>query len=564
MSSIEKALSQNRSVYNTAHNRALSVDKATLSGLVDLAPSEGLGQLGLVQSSTANQQRYTLFRGWIYAAVHALAQEGAGQPVNLGRLSGKRKTGKGRSNPGRIKLPSSIRHKTADEEFDIVTDHPLLSALERPNPIQDRWQFVYSFIANLCLTGWAFIVGGEKKDEEGYELYVLPTTWVKPDHSKGAFSQFRIVNPKNPSASLDAKPLDRSQVAFAYLPNPSDPLSALAPASAEMNAIKIDDYIQTSQQAFFKNGIFPSVIITVGKNPHPDAGAFEGRPRLSGPQRRQVYAAIRKVTGGVANYGNPAIIDGLIEKIERLSATQNEMGWDRSENKVRSRILSAFGVHPFILGEMTPGSYAQAYNVESRFCKRVNTFLDLLGNVLTNFSPNLVSEENLLIWWELCQAVDPQLEQRLWTEARKNDDISQNELRAYMGLPPDDDRNESVINKQALAAVSKIAADANMGNVSVEQAKGILIGMGISDDLAEQIAGDGISVKPEQPKPAIPVQQTEEGEDEGGDNNQSIDVLEAAIDLIRVTPKDMANYIVNQSKYNPSQPRIPAGSPGGG
>jgi hypothetical protein len=90
--------------------------------------------------------------------------------------------------------------------------------------------------------------------------------------------------------------------------------------------------------------------------------------------------------GGVANYGEPAIVDGMIESVTRLSATQNEMGWEKSEDKIRTRILSAFGVHPYILGEpVGVGGYAQVVNIEKRFYKRVNTFLDMLSTVVTNF-----------------------------------------------------------------------------------------------------------------------------------------------------------------------------------
>ena len=139
---------------------------------------------------------------------------------------------------------------------------------------------------------------------------------------------------------------------------------------------------------------------------------------------------IRKTMGGVANYGNPAIVDGLIENITRLSATQNEMGWEKSEDKVKSRILSSFCVHPYILGEpVNVGGYAQAAKIEERFCKRVNTFLNMLSGIVTNFGSSLVNEA-LVVWWEQCQPHDPSIRAKQITDARKNGDISRNEVRA--------------------------------------------------------------------------------------------------------------------------------------
>ena len=117
----------------------------------------------------------------------------------------------------------------------------------------------------------------------------------------------------------------------------------------------------------------------------------------------------------MANYGNPAIIDGLIEKYERMSATSNEMGWDKSEDKVRTRILSAYRVHPYILGEhVSVGGHAQVAAIEKRFCSGVNSGLDLLSTLMTNFlGPAVAENERVVIAWEKCIAVDDKLRQDL-------------------------------------------------------------------------------------------------------------------------------------------------------
>jgi phage portal protein BeeE len=493
----------------------MEMQKAGSTGMIDLdAGSGGLAQLSQFQDQAANRQRYSLFRGHIYSAVNAIAMEAAGQPVHVGKRKKKEKEKKPKDKKDyshRSKMTIALRAKAARSEMEVIDDHDLLDNLEYPNPIQTKWQFVYSFVANLSLTGWAFIVGGKKNEEKGkgggYEWYSVPTTWVHPDHSQGAFSRYKIYNPKDAAGAQKEKWILGNQVKFAYLPNPSDPMAGLAPAAAQAAAIRIDEYIQSSQTVFFENGVFPSVIVTVGQNPHPDLGTAGGsRPRLSAPQRRQVYAAIKKVSSGIANYGNPAIVDGLIEKIERLSATQNEMGWEKSEKAVRSRILSAFGVHPFILGEEMAGSYAQAYIVQDRFFKKVNTFLDLLSVVMSGFigEGELITEsEDLMVWWEACKATDPSMEKATWESARKNEDVSQNEFRAWMGLPPDDDDEEAIINASVVPHVAKIAADATAGTITPEQALALLTGLGLPEDVAKEIAGEGPPEPPPGADPAL-------------------------------------------------------------
>ncbi len=441
---LTKSLSRSRGLANMAHQQVLNLKDAGMISDAMIPMEHGFEG---IRDVSRIQRRYSLFRGWLYSAVNALASEAAGQPVFIGRVG---KSDDQEEKPKSSKsfvlsmMTKTIRNKASRDELEILTDPDKIRMLEQPNPIQSRWEFVYSFVANLNLTGWAYII--RDVDKEGrIVFYSLPSTWIRPDHKNGPFSRFFIVNPNKPQVQ-DQKPLDRSQVGFAYLPDPSNPLSALAPAASQQNAIRIDDHIQTSQEVFFENGIFPSVVVTVGKDPHPNFPAGI-RPRLTGAQRRQIHGAIDKVSAGVRNYGKPAIIDGLIEKIERFSATQTEMGWEKSEEKVKTRILSAFAVHPYILGEETgTGSYAKATNIEKRFNKRVNTFLDMLSLVMTELV-NTEETDNLLVWWERAIAEDPNIRLKLYDIGRKNNDITRNEFRTEAGLPPSD---EDVAKKSKL------------------------------------------------------------------------------------------------------------------
>ncbi len=495
MNILNEALDNSRAKVNTFRENALVLKDR---GFLNVGPSVATSSSSGLFGDTANRQRYALFRGWLYSAINALASEAAGQPVNLARLTGSEGSSNQRSKPGHITktMPDDLSCKSAHSEFENIPDHPLLSVLERPNPIQRRWQFVYSFVANLNITGWSYIVGGDIGNGE-IQLFTVPTTWVHPIHKPEPFSKFLIFNPDDPSAPERAKPIGRENVAFAHLPNPANPLGALAPSQAQMTAIRIDDHIQTSQERFFDNGIFPSTLITIGKNPHPEV-ASGIRPRLTSVQRRQVMAAITRDMRGVTNYGNPAILDGMVEKIERLSATQNEMGWEKSEGNVRTRILSAFGVHPYILGEpVNVGGYAQAAKIEERFCKRVNSFLGMLSAVVTNFIAPMSDDANkLFVWWDKCEPHDPQLESQNIRDARKNGDISRNEYRAFLGFPPDEtggNRNK-LFTPGDLNGIMQLQDRVSRGVITVDQVKAIYETLfDLEPEEADRIAGDPIS-----------------------------------------------------------------------
>jgi len=526
MSAVLRALERSRSISADSHSRAL---RAKNHGLLDLTP-----QMGGLPFSTQQgaRERYRLNRGWVYAAQHVIAQEAAAQPVNIARptgMSGQQEPKEALTLTKKLekqriisKMPPSLRTRAAGRDLEILFDHPMNAVFDSPNPAQTRSDFVYTFVSNLNLTGWGFVIGGEI-DDGSFEFYALPTTWVIPDHSKGLFQEFHIVNPNNPTVKIAT--LGRENVAFAHVPNPADPLSALAPTQSQIMAIRIDDHILTSQETFFRNGIFPSAIITIGKDPHPEVQSGI-RPRLTGVQRRQVIGAIKKAMGGVSNYGNPAIVDGLIDKIERLSATQNEMGWDKSEGSVRRRILSAFGVHPYILGEaVNVGGYAQVANIEKRFCKRVNAFLDMLSTAMSNFMVPLLAEtqeDKLLVWWEPCAPVDEQLRWKNLNEARKRGDITRNEIRTELGLVPDDTGGERTRQWSAgdVQSLSFLLGSIQSGAIIREQASSIIQeAYDIPQDRADAMAGVGLP-QPE-PLPEVIEMAIENSEDDEEDTSSS-------------------------------------------
>jgi phage portal protein BeeE len=497
MNAVREAMTHCRSIRNLAYDLTVKA-KAKGGGFAGFDSGGGFG--GGFGQAGGNRQQYALMRGWVYSAVHALATQAAMQSVSVGELSQKAK-GHGKDKPKKpagkkLILPSSLQYKIAKKELESDPDHELVPVLERPNGMQHRFQFVYSFVANMCLTGWSYIAVGKGDKEHPVQFYSVPTTWVTPVHDKGAFAQFKISNPNNP-AGQDAKPLDRSQVAFAHFPNPADPLAALAPTAAQAFGIRIDDKIQASQALFFDNGMFPSCVITVGGNPHPDFPAGV-RPRLNAHQRREIFSAIENAQAGVANYGRPAIVDGLIERIDRLQMNSQEMGWEKSDKSNRTRILSAFGVHPIILGEEVAGSYAQAYIVQNLFCSRVNVFLDMLSTLMSELCSQVYGDEDLMVWWEAAKANDPQMELQKWSTARQNDDVNQNEFREMMGLSPDEDGEPATISQRQVAAVTAVATQVSAGGLTPEQGQAILEGIGLPADVAKSIAGEGKQVDPMQ------------------------------------------------------------------
>ncbi len=502
MNALTKALDRSAVLVSSAHDRAL---RMKASGLMDSFATPAVALHGGDWTASARSREALLqFRSWVYAAVSALGNRAGGQPMHVGRVKGK---GKGKAGPGKprrdweltSKMTPALARKFSQEGVEQVADHPLLAAMEHPNQLQWRSQFVFSFVASLNLTGRGYVVvdSGKKGDTR---YFSLPASWVREDRSKWPEVKYHVGNP----GTIGAKTVDLGpeQVARAVMPDPANPLGALAPAASQAPAIRIDDRVQTCQEKFFDNSVNPSVIVTIGKEPL--AGLPGGsRPRLSGVQRRQVETAIRKVLGGVANFGSPAIVDGLIESIAPFGRAQNEIGWEKSEERVRDRILSAFAVHPFILGiAMSVGGYAQAWQIYRIFNDRVNVFLDLLGLIMTELARRVYEDESLVVWWEAAEDKDPQL----WTsnlfKARASGDITRDELRAALGFPPAEDLPEAPVSPAQVTAITGLLEKVGGGSIAPEQAEALLVATGVPQKDAKKMAGEGPPEKP--PQPAAP------------------------------------------------------------
>ncbi len=591
MGVLEKSLDRAAAVAGTAHATALRLKGA---GLLSSFSAPGMSTTPSDwQQQSKNRESYAQFRSWTYSAIHALAGAIAGQPINVGRIEGMEEAEEEMKRlPGGVKalgrkadaafrrrsprawkayrarlrdrlkrfgpylrksMPKGVksaydRVKSSGQELELIADHPLLKLFDKPNPMQHKFQFVYTAVANLCLTGRCYIFRDEGKD--GMELYCVPTNWVHVDKSKPKWT-YRVANPTNYEARMNAEPIPAENVVTLYLPNPADPLSCYSPATSQSAAIRIDDRIQTCEEKHFDNGVFPSMVIKIGTNPMGTFNKSAGlpvRPRLTPAQLRQVMGAVRRVHGSVSNYNLPMIVDGLIESVEPFGRGINELGWDKSEDKIRDRILCAFGVHPFMIGQaLNVGGYAQAANIEKVFCRRANTYIDLLSTAFTEFCGEA---EGVLVWWEELEAVDKSLENQQWDNARARNDVSQNEHRAYMGLPPDEDGNEQLLNSTEAASVAAIIGQVGAGSTRPEQAEWFFRAMGLPDDYAEGMAGTNLP--PEEDESGLFDDEGEGGEYQfppgAGAEDEAVEALQEAVAALRIGPAEYAGKLLEVAR----------------
>lgn len=419
--------------------------------------------------SARSGEFYRHFRHWTYVAVNTIAKRVAAQEWKLADVGKDEEKVAGRV-ATKTHRGQRLDYKEASK-LEMIEDHEILDHFANPNDVQNGWEFLYTTVANLMLTGVNHWLCGEREDGT-FESWAIPSNWIEAKHEGKLFSSFLL---KQPGRMGEGIPVAAENVVRMCFPDPSDLKACISPVITQVLAVTIDQKIQTSQDKAFDNGIFPRVALAVGRNIDPTQGTAVGSPPiLTATQRNQVKAAVRRIWQGVARAGEPAILDGLIEKIMPLSQKPNEMDWMKSGEQVKERIFGAFSLHPFLTGQQAPGSYAQMAVVEKVACE--NVFNPLAG-IISQGGQKVVQGfgSNLLAWLSPCEPTDPKLRWDRFMDARKNDDITQDELRTELGLEPlGDNRPLLARTHNGLREVTNLLTRVGEGVIDEDKAKKVL------------------------------------------------------------------------------------------
>jgi len=410
----------------------LAEAKAAANFLAGSIP--GLGQTDIQVGNAAQQLAHN--RGWVYACVRLISQRIAGQPIHLARKKGK--------------------------ALEPIEQHPILDALADPNPFTTSWSLMVSCAASLELVGRAYIWLSDAPDGR-LQLYYLPSNWVEPVHDAKHFARYIVRPDGNPNHFT----VDGDDMVRIYYPDPRNPLHGLSPVQAIAQAIAVDEDISTCQRRSFGNP-HPGLMLIAGRLP-AQPGAQGVRPTFTPEQKQRLIASIRQAYSGVHHYGDPIILDSLIEKIEKLSNTPHEMDFLNSSKMSKARILQGFGVNEILLGEIEGANRASAVVAEDSFCSNtINPICRLISECLTEWLAKRY-DPNFVLYIEPARAKDPEQEREDWKLLAQAGAVTKDELRQWKGLAPAKGGSEFV----QMAAQSKEAGLARLNFLGAEKSGGL-------------------------------------------------------------------------------------------
>lgn len=324
-------------------------------------------------------------------------------------------------------------HKTLAGEHE-VDDHPLLSLLTMPSPMQAGSCFMEQVVSYLLLSGNAFIECLMDNDGEIYGLKAHRPDRVRLDKDKfyivkdGIDGSVRQVLPHDTYTIYKNNGEDNCRMLHLKLFNPLSDDYGLSPMMAASKAVDQHNAVGGHNLSLLNNGGRPSGALVVNTG--------EQGLGLSEMQRTSLRDDLKKVLEGQNNAGRVMVLEGDFSWQE-MGLTPKDLDFTEGKNCAAREICQAFGVPPMLAG--VPGDATFANYREARFHLWEDTILPLLDMLVTEFNGWLVPfyGDNLKVGYDLdsIQALAPKREMA-WQKIVSASFLTRNEKRQAVGYGP--------------------------------------------------------------------------------------------------------------------------------
>ncbi|MDZ4771212.1 MAG: phage portal protein [Chloroflexota bacterium] len=231
--------------------------------------------------------------------------------------------------------------------------HPLVRLVRQPNRYQTWRAFNEQRKTYLELAGNAYVYA-DRRDDGVRALYNLRPDRVRILPDSGGIAGYYYLPPGR--ADADGVPLLPEDVAHTKYPNPLDDLEGLGyglpPLLAAARDADTDNSVTTFIKILFERGAMPMGMLRFDV-PLTEEDADTAKRRFMSKY------------GSYESWIEPVVIDQG-GGYERIGMTFDELGFDVLDARAESRILSAFGVPPILIGtrygiaHSTYSNYAQA------------------------------------------------------------------------------------------------------------------------------------------------------------------------------------------------------------
>ncbi|MBF9036025.1 phage portal protein [Rhodobacterales bacterium HKCCE2091] len=308
----------------------------------------------------------------------------------------------------------------AERRYDY---HPFLTLLARPNAGQARAELVEGLVAEILLSGNAYLEAVLPEGAETpAELHVLRSDRMSLVPGSDGWAVAYDYTVGNRKHRFPAELICHFRTF-----HPSDDHYGLAPLQAAATAIDVHNSASRWSKALLDNAARPSGAIVY-------RGA-DGAGGLTEEQFIRLQAEMESHHTGARNAGRPMLLDGGLDW-KPMGFSPSDMEFQKTKEAAARDIALAFGVPPMLLGipgDATYANYAEAHRAFYRL-----TVLPMLQRVLSTMSHFLggFNAEPAELRPDLDQVAALSAERDAqWRRVAEADFLTAAEKRSMLGLP---------------------------------------------------------------------------------------------------------------------------------
>lgn len=310
----------------------------------------------------------------------------------------------------------------------MLSAHPILSLLNRPNPLQGGTELCEHLYTHRLIAGNAYLHAIGPKDSAPLELHVLRPDRVAIIPGPGGIPTAYRYTIDQQSRDIPVNPISgQSRILHLKSFHPLDDWYGLSPVEAAAYSIDQHNQCGAWNQALLQNGARPSGALLVK--------AGEGNPgTLSEAQFQRLKSQLDNQFSGADNAGRPLLLEGGLEWKE-MSLSPRDMDFIGIKHSSARDIALAFGVPPQLLG--IPGDNTYANLKEARMALWEQTILPLLSTVtdaLNNWLTPLFDSGLSLTLDQEAIPIFADKRDAYWERISKADFLTAAEKRALLGI----------------------------------------------------------------------------------------------------------------------------------
>ncbi len=297
-----------------------------------------------------------------------------------------------------------------------IVEHPLLDLLNRPNPLQGRFEFIEAVMAYLYLSGNTYIETVHTGSSQApRELYVL-----RPDRVRVLPHPVNLVQGYEYTVGGETVRFPRDRVLHLKLFHPLDDFYGLSPVQVAALAIDKMNAGDKWNAALLQNAAVPS-------------GALVAKERLTDEQFNRLRREMREQIQGVQNAREPLLLEQDLEWKE-LAIRPHDMDWIEGLRMSALQIAQIYNIPPELIG-LQPATYQNRREARKALytevvCPALNRLRDALNNwLIPRFGDDLLLDYDK----DGIEALSDDQES-LWRRANTSRFLTLNEKRRMVGF----------------------------------------------------------------------------------------------------------------------------------